>query len=201
MPTRIHIPTDWRRRATRARSNLNEPGVAAVCFWCGHQYRIDEYSPETESDHLLQCVEYPQDGKLRIHKRKNAMSIGPHVGTVYLVAGKLLVDSTPLVQAGSYGDSAIHERDHIFYWAELVKSGKVPDREYEEFPRGRVAYNTKTDKFTLLADHCILNRKDVVIKIWSRLHVPPKGNETGTDFHYRCFRCLGAGFLPPTSTM
>jgi hypothetical protein len=80
MPTRIHIPTDWRRRATRALSNLNEPGVAAVCFWCGHEYRIGEYSPETESDHLLQCPEYPQDGKLRIQKRKHGKSTKPSVG-------------------------------------------------------------------------------------------------------------------------
>ena len=71
MPTRIHIPKDWKRRATRALSNLNEPGVAGVCFWCGHQYFIGEYSPETESDHLLRCPEYPQDGKRRIQKHKD----------------------------------------------------------------------------------------------------------------------------------
>jgi len=57
----------------------------------------------------------------------------PSGGIIYLVGEKLLIDSTPLGQAGSYGDSA--ERDHISYWAELVKTGKVPDREYEEFPR------------------------------------------------------------------
>jgi hypothetical protein len=193
VPTRVHIPKDWRRRASRALTNLNRPGVAAVCFWCGHQYRRGEYSPETETDHLLQCAEYPQDGKRRLQERTSAKSTAPKVGIVYLVRDKLFIDSTPLSQAGSYGDSAIHERDHISYWAELVKSGKVPHQEYEEFPRGRVAYNTKRGKFTLLADQCILNRKGVVRKIWSRLHIPPKNTETGADFHYRCFRCLGRG--------
>ena len=71
MPTRIHIPKDWKRKATRALSNLNNPDVEAACFWCGHQYRIGEYSPETESAHLLQCSEYPQDGKRRIQKRND----------------------------------------------------------------------------------------------------------------------------------
>lgn len=59
----LRLPKDWKYRATRALSNLETRGVAAVCFWCGHQYRRDEYSPETESAHLLQCAEYPQDAK------------------------------------------------------------------------------------------------------------------------------------------
>jgi hypothetical protein len=29
----------------------------------GHPYRIGKYSPETESEHLLQCPEYPEEGK------------------------------------------------------------------------------------------------------------------------------------------
>jgi hypothetical protein len=155
VPTRIHIPKNWKRRATRALSNLNKPGVAAACFWCGHQYRIGEYRPEAEDDHLLQCPEYPQDGKLRIQKRKDTKPTAPAVGIVFLVGNKHFLDSTSLSGAGRYADHSIHERSHIKYWAELVKSGKVPDREYEEFPRGRVAYNTKRGKFTLLADQCI----------------------------------------------
>jgi hypothetical protein len=74
MPTRIHIPKDWKLKATRALSNLNEPGVEAACFWCGHQYRRGEYSPKTEADHLLQCTEYPQEAKLKMQKRKSAKS-------------------------------------------------------------------------------------------------------------------------------
>ena len=71
MPTRIHIPKDWKLKATRALGNLNEPGVEAACFWCGHQYPIGEYNPETESAHLLECPEYPQDGKRRMQKRED----------------------------------------------------------------------------------------------------------------------------------
>jgi hypothetical protein len=187
---RIRLPKDWKHRATRALSNLKKPGVGAVCFWCGHQYRSGEYSRETESAHLLQCPEYPQDAKRKMQKRKDTKPTAPKVGIIYLVGGKLLIDSTPLAQAGSYGNSAIHERDHISYWAELVQSGRVPNSEYEEFPRGRVAFDTKSGKFRLLADKCILSRKGVVSKILSGMNLPPKDTETGTDSHYRCFRCL-----------
>jgi hypothetical protein len=193
MPTRLHIPKDWKRRATRACKNLNKPGITAVCFWCGHQYRIGEYSPETETAHLLQCTEYPKEAKLKMKKRKVAKPAEPKVGIIYLVDGKLLIDSTPFAEAGGYGNSSIHERDHISYWAELVRSGKVPNSEYEEFPRGRVAYDTKIGKFRLLADRCILDRKGVVTKILGQLGIPLKDSEVGLDSHYRCFRCLRRG--------
>ena len=124
-------------------------------------------------------------------RRKVKLAAMPQAGIFYFVGEKLMIDSTPLDQAGSYGDFAIHERDHISYWAELVKGGKVPNSEYERFPRGRVAFNTKTSKFTLLADKCILRRKRVVSRILSRLDLPPKDTASGTDSHYRCSRCLG----------
>jgi hypothetical protein len=110
---------------------------------------------------------------------------------MYVVRGKLLIDSTPLDQAGRYGDFAIHEGGHIEYWAELIRSGLVPNSEYEEFPRGRVAYDIKAGKFILLADRCILRRKSIVGKILSRLHIPPNNTEVSTDSRYRCFCCLG----------
>ena len=85
--------------------------------------------------------------------------------------------ATQLAQAGRYGDFAIHERDHYQYWAQLVRSGAVPDIEYEEYPRGRVSYNEKTGKYTLLADRCILGRKSLVSKILSRRNLPVRGTK------------------------
>jgi hypothetical protein len=129
--------------------------------------------------------------KRRTQKRKSVKLTATQVGIIYLIKGKLLIDSTPLAEAGHYGDSAIHEREHISYWAELVESGEVPNSEYEEFPRGRVAYDTKTRKYTLLADRCILGKKSLVAKIVSRLNLPVGRTKINTDPHYRCFRCLG----------
>lgn len=112
------------------------------------------------------------------------------VGIVYLVGNKLWIDATPLAQAGTFDDFQIHERDHIFYWEELLTGGKVSGTEYEEHPRGRVAYNTKADKFLFLADRCILRKKSIVDAILRTLHLPKNRTEIQTDSHYRCFRCL-----------
>jgi hypothetical protein len=114
----------------------------------------------------------------------------PKVGIVFLVGDKVWIDSTPLSDAGRFSDHLIHEADHHQYWEHLVSSGVVPDGDYEEHPRGRVAYSTRTGKFTLLADKCILRRKRIVRTILKELHLPASDMETGADSHYRCFRCL-----------
>ncbi len=129
--------------------------------------------------------------RLRLPKRNSTDPTSPSVGIIYLIGSILLIDSTPISGAGHYGDFRIHERSHIDYWAELVASGKVPNAEYEEFPRGRIAFHPKSNKFGLLADGCILGREKILGKIFSQMHIPLKNTVIGTDSHYRCFRCLG----------
>jgi hypothetical protein len=128
--------------------------------------------------------------RFRLPKRKNSEPTSPSVGIIYLVKEELFIDSTPLAQAGRYGDFRIHEQSHIDYWAELVQTGKVPNTEYEEFPRGRVAYHPKSGKFGLLADQCILSQEKILGKIFSQLFIPPRDTIIGPDSHYSCFRCL-----------
>jgi len=79
----------------------------------------------------------------------------------------------PLSQAGHCGHHLIHERGHDEYWGQLFKMGGVPGAEYEEYPRGRVAYDTKRGKFTLLADRCILDMQSIVRKIVSVMNLAP----------------------------
>lgn len=121
----------------------------------------------------------------------NQAAMQPQVGIFYVVGDKLFIDSTPLSRAGHCGDLLIDERGHEEYWGRLVKMGAVPGAEYEEFPRGRIAYSSRSGKFTLLADVCILREKKVVDAILTRMHVPIQDTETGTVSLYRCYRCLG----------
>jgi len=71
---RIHLPKDWPYRAKRALRRFRRRNVVAACFWCGHAYRSGEYSPEAEDAHLLQCPEFPEDGKAQIRERQRMMS-------------------------------------------------------------------------------------------------------------------------------
>jgi hypothetical protein len=114
------------------------------------------------------------------------------VGIFWLVDGRLVIDSIALSKAEDYGGTfKIHPGDHCSVWEKLQRGGVVPsDMEYEESPRGRVMYDTKTGRCRLLADKCILRNKDAVRRIMSAMNLPSKTTDKGTDAHYRCSACL-----------
>jgi len=116
----------------------------------------------------------------------------PRLGIFWLVNGRLLIDSAPVSECEQYGDHLNYPGSHIDVWEQWKHIGKAPvESEYEEFARGRVMCDRKT--FSLLADRCILKRKDLIAEIKRQLCLP-KQTSLGTDPHYRCFTCLhGAG--------
>jgi hypothetical protein len=109
----------------------------------------------------------------------------PRVGIIFLVGDSLYVDGTPLGEAGGYGQFKIHEPGHDLFWEQLGLGG-----EYENYPRARVSYDTRTQEFTLLADRCILKRPEIVSEILQRMHLPAD-TKLDTDEHYQCSVCLG----------
>ena len=114
----------------------------------------------------------------------------PCVGIFWLVSRNLLIDSTPLGEAEQYGDFLTHPRGHVEVWERYRETGTVlPETEYEEAPRGRVMYNTKTRLFTLLADRCILKKMALLTQIKKEMRLP-KNTEVRGDSHYRCSACL-----------
>jgi hypothetical protein len=122
---------------------------------------------------------------------KKEQSEEPHVGIFWAVDGKPLIDSTPLAEAEDYGDFKTHPRSHLEAWSLFQQRGITPPEvEYEESPRGRVMFNTKTRRFTFLADRCILRDKGIVSYIMLKMNLPTKNTDQGTDAHYRCSVCL-----------
>jgi hypothetical protein len=118
----------------------------------------------------------------------------PSVGIFFAFGTWLLSDTTPLRQASAYGEFRIHERSHESFWGQLVAAGFVPPgSEYDEYPRGRIAFNERTQQFSLLADRCILRDKKRVAEIMERMHLPAESTIRGVDSHYRCPHCLRNG--------
>ena len=104
---------------------------------------------------------------------------------------KLWIESTPLEEAGNYGELKIHDGDHVHYWDRLILEGMVPrSPDYEDIPRGRVSFNTSTGRYLLLLDRCILRQKNIVALIKQQLRLTREGIDTDTDSHYRCADCL-----------
>jgi hypothetical protein len=143
---------------------------------------------------LRGAVEFDQQARRNqnMPKRKAPEPTQPNVGIFFLLGNKLLIDRTPISEGEVYGDFSIHERGHDTFWEMLRHSGAVPQNsEYDDYPRGRVAYNTKTGKYSLFLDRCILKNKSIVNKIISDLSLPIKSTEVDTDSHYRCPNCIG----------
>lgn len=125
-------------------------------------------------------------------KKKNPQTRpAPQVGIIFYFDNKLWIESTPLEKAGNYGECKIHDGNHIDYWDRLIRESLVPqDDEYQNIPRGRVVYNTSTQRYRLMLDRCILRRKNLVAMIKRQMGLPPKETDTSTDLHYRCAECL-----------
>src|SRR4051812_797069 len=109
----------------------------------------------------------------------------PHVGIFWMLPdGRILIDSTPLDEAEKHDRWLIHSGSHIRCWSKWKWDGTVPAAlEYDQLPRGRVAYDWVREHFTLLADRRILEDQVAMQEIMHRLGLPPD-SEVGTDPHY-----------------
>lgn len=106
--------------------------------------------------------------------------------------GVLHVESTPLSRAERRGEEfLIHPSDHISYW-ETVFINMMPGlkgKSYDFFPRGRVAYSIRDDRFLLFHDICIPQEK--IAKVMEIMNLPQSNTKIGLDSHYRCAGCNG----------
>ena len=108
-----------------------------------------------------------------------------------MIEGKPLAFGDSLNNAEQWGEFKNYKEDHIHLWKFLQRNGIVPkDSEYEDYPRGRVVYNTKTDSFMFFADRCILKDEPMVEHLLAELHLPLT-TKTESDPHYRCKKCGG----------
>ena len=124
----------------------------------------------------------------------------PGVGIVWGVrdrAGPLLLvtDRTPLAEAEPYGDFLTHPGGHHDVWEGWRRLGPVglarrglpafiAWHEYEHFPRGRVVFDTTTDRFTFYADRklqapCVLRE---VMRVFG---INPAQCAVRSDPHYQ----------------
>ena len=85
------------------------------------------------------------------------------VGIFWRVDGVLVVDRSTLDEAEPYGDCLTHAAGHYERWQEwqalgvarlaaLGFPGRIVSTEYDQWPRGRIVYQTATQCFVLYAD-------------------------------------------------
>jgi hypothetical protein len=129
----------------------------------------------------------------------------PCVGIVWAIAAGngsplLVTDLTPLAEAEGYGDFLTHPRGHHEVWegwrrrgpADLARRGlpaAIAWHEYEHFPRGRVVFDTRAERFTLHADRA-LQAPAVLHRIRRAFGLDPARCDVRSDPHYCSVRDL-----------
>ena len=134
----------------------------------------------------------PDETSKKAQERKLRRVAGtPEVGIFWVLGKRILLDTTPLIRAEAWAEFRTHPRDHITMWGVYQNAGVVPEEmEYEDVPRGRVGYNTKTTEYLLLADRCILKNKSLVNRIMGKMNLSHKNTKIDSDAHYRWAKCL-----------
>jgi hypothetical protein len=110
----------------------------------------------------------------------------PSVGIFWSVNGRLVIDSVLLSEAESYGQFRNYPGGHDKTWRMFQRIGTVPrDVEYDYPPRGRVVFDTLSERFILYADRCILYNKPMLNQIRNELRLP-ENTKINLDEHYSC---------------
>ena len=121
--------------------------------------------------------------------------IPPSLGIFWCVAGILVIDRSPMDEGERYGDCLTHAGGHYDRWenwralgAERLRSIGFPDciesTEYEEWPRGRIVYETLAKRFVLYADRRL--QKPSIIDALKRAFGLLEAEVTVmSDSHYR----------------
>jgi hypothetical protein len=119
----------------------------------------------------------------------------PAVGIFWGVDGVLVIDRSTLDEAEPYGDCITHAAGHYQRWQEWQALGATrlaaegyPDRiawtEYDQWPRGRIVYETPTRRFVLYADRR-LQKPDIVGALKTAFGLNDAEVIVRSDSHYR----------------
>jgi hypothetical protein len=117
----------------------------------------------------------------------------PHLGIFWLVQSpgdelRLLAAGCPLDQAEPYGDCLTYGPGHYETWAHWRRDRTVDHAlraivrscEYEDWPRGRIAFDRSRDLFVLYADRKLLTSA-MIARIKTQFHLPAERTEVQSE--------------------
>ena len=113
------------------------------------------------------------------------MASMPEVGIFWLIDNKLVADSIPWRQADIHGGFYNGNNDHAALWTTLQRL--VPqwkDKEYTDFPRGRVLFDAMEEVFLVYSSQAIVNSPGVRAMILAEFKLPLAATKFEADYHY-----------------
>jgi hypothetical protein len=109
-------------------------------------------------------------------------SLNGQVGLFFVADGKLLMHKCAVAVCDKYGDFINYPESHDEVWQREYAAKYGVDFDY--YPRGRILYNVRTNKFLIYHDPCIANIAESLRKLY-----PESQCVTVLDEHYQCHHC------------
>jgi len=149
-----------------------------------------------DKNDLKTIHQYLDELDVKIEKLREMPADTPRIGIfwLYLKDGEIKIfysEPITLDFGQDYGSFIVAPREHYNTWESLKQHGIVPkNSNYEDLPRGRIAYNKDTDQYVVFHGNYIKSDPSIkpVIKIGFNL----KSNTKWTpDLHYHKFKRWG----------
>lgn len=124
-------------------------------------------------------------------KRIVAGSSEPELAVFWYVPDKdLFIGDRGNMSDGIYfGDFCQLNYDHFDRWETWRNEYRLPDVEYDYYPRGRVMFNAKIHKYVVICDPCIANDEGLRKSLCYEYRLDPRKVVWDTDEHYECNEC------------
>jgi hypothetical protein len=117
--------------------------------------------------------------------QRSRLASMPEVGIFWLIDNKLVADSIPWGQADVYGGFYGGKNDHAAFWTTLQRL--LPQwhgKEYTDFPRGRVLFDSIEEVFLVYSSRGIINSPDLKKMILAEFNLPLAATKFVADYHY-----------------
>ena len=159
-------------------------------YYCVKELTVNEQNPTAKGfyEHLgfrtYKRSEIDEQGNpypilyMRLDDKEN---VSIDVSLFFVVNGKFLIHCCKKEDGEKYGDFINYPQSHMEIWDKYYYKKYHVDFDY--FPRGRVVYNIKENKYYVYHDKCIKDLSNIVGT------EDKEKIEIREDFHYQCHKC------------
>jgi hypothetical protein len=131
----------------------------------------------------VEQIEAAQARNLAVQRSRLASM--PELGIFWLIDNKLVADSIPWRQADVYGGFYSGKNDHATFWTTLQRLlPQWQGKEYTDFPRGRVLFDSMEAVFLVYLSQGIVKSPGVRKMILTEFNLPWAATKFAADYHY-----------------
>ena len=153
---------------------------------------------QVQNDHEENSIhQYLDELDEKVRKARETIADTSRIGIfwLYLKDGKIQIfHSEPItLEFGqNYGSFIVAPREHYNTWESLKRPGVVPQNSnYEDLPRGRVAYNKDTQRYVVFHGNWIKSAPTVIKSVIKSEFKLKANTEWVADLHYHEFKRWG----------